>query len=275
MRYLGAHVSIAGGFDKCLDRIAALGGNCLQTFASSPRSLQTKPLTSDQISSYLAKKAKLKIGPHYFHGVYLVNLASADKSYREASIDSLIFYQQLAGELGAAGTVFHIGSHQGRGLAESVDQIVAAINFVLDSSPKDTRLILENAAGHAGTVGASFEELHDILSRIGNKSKIGVCLDTQHSFASGIPLEKALDRFDHLIGAKHLTVIHCNDSKTEFSSQRDRHANLGEGFINPLSLKNFLTDPRLKNIPIVLEVPGDADSGPRKQDLEKLKTLLT
>ena len=271
--HLGAHVSIAGGFDKCLDRISDIGGNCLMTFASSPRSLQTKSVPPDIIEKYLDKKKKMGIGPHFFHGVYLVNLATDDPKYIKVSRDSLIFYQQLAGEIGAVGTIFHIGSHKGRGLRETINQIVAAINFVLDSSPKGIRLILENAAGHSGTVGSTFDELADIISRVGDKSKIGVCLDTQHCFASGVSLDTALTEFDHSIGLKRLSVIHLNDSKTDFGSHVDRHENLGEGKIGPDSLKKFITDPRLANIPIILEVPGAGD-GPRKHDIDVLKSLI-
>lgn len=270
--YLGAHVSIAGGFSKCLERISDMGGNCLMTFASSPRSLQTKAFTEKDIAQYKELKTKLKLGPHFFHGVYLVNLASEKQDYLEASIDSLVFYQQLAGEIEAIGTIFHIGSHTGRGFDAVKDQIVRAINFVTDSTPKGIRLILENSAGQSGTVG-SLEELAEIISRVGDKSKIGVCLDTQHTFAAGIPLETVLSKFDQTIGLKHLAVIHCNDSKSDFNSHLDRHENLSEGQIGKESLKKFVTDPRLENIPLILEVPGDGD-GPRKADIDTLKALV-
>ena len=275
LMFLGAHVSIAGGFDKCLDRIMDLGGNTLMTFTSSPRSLKTKDLGVDQIKKYLEKKAKSKIGPHFFHGVYLVNLASLSKSYLKASINSLVFYQQTAGQIGAVGTIFHIGSHKGAGLSETIDQIVASINFILDSSPKGIRLILENAAGQGGTIGEKFEDLAKIISRVGDKSKIGVCLDTQHAFAAGYPLDTALTKFDSAIGLKHLTVVHLNDSKTDFNSHVDRHANLGEGKIGLEALKKFVKNCQLSipHCPLILEVPG-AGLGPRKQDVDKLKSLV-
>ena len=272
--HLGAHVSIAGGFDKCLDRISQIGGNTLMTFASSPRSLKFKAPNQTKINKYLEKKSKLDIGPHFFHGVYLVNLASDSKSYLRASIDSLVFYQQLAGEIGAVGTIFHIGSHKGAGLEKTIDQVVAAINYILDSSPKGVRLILENAAGQGGAIGEKFDELGRIISRVGDRSKIGVCLDTQHSFAAGYTLETALDKFDKVIGLKHLKVIHLNDSKSEFGSKVDRHANLDEGKIGKVSLAKFASDSRLKTIPLILEVPG-AGSGPRKTDIDTLKSMVS
>lgn len=266
---------MAGGFDKCLDRITDIGGNCLQTFASSPRSLQTRDFTPAQIEAYNIKKERLGLGPHFFHGVYLVDLASPKADYLSASIDSLVFYQKLAGEINAIGTVFHLGNHHGRGFTDSLNQIVASVNFILDSSPKGIRLILENAAGQAGSIGATFQELAEIIGRVGDKSKIGVCLDTQHAWASGIPLDRALDQFDKIIGLKRLTVIHCNDSKSDLASHVDRHENLGEGKIGSEALKNFLNDPRIATIPVILEVPGPDGSGPGKDDIDTLKSLLT
>lgn len=270
--YIGAHTSIAGGFDKCIDRISEMGGNCLMTFASSPRSLQYKDIDPKSIKSYLEKKQLAKIGPHFFHGVYLANLAAESKSHLKASMDSLIFYQQLTGEIGGVGTIFHLGSHKGLGFEKVMNQVVASINYILDSSPKGIRLILENAAGQNGTIG-SLKELSQILSRVGDKSKIGICLDTQHSFASGIGLETLLDQFDQIVGIKHLTVVHLNDSKSDFNSHLDRHENLGEGKIGSNSLRKFLADSRLNNIPIILEVPG-AGAGPRKEDIDTLKSYV-
>jgi deoxyribonuclease-4 len=272
--YFGAHVSIAGGFDKCIDRIVSLGGNSLMTFASSPRSLQTRPISEHEIKLYTDKKTKFKIGPHFLHAVCLVNLASDNKNYVKVSTNSLIFYQRLVGQIESAGTIFHIGSHKGRGLSETIDQIVSAINFILDSSPKNARLILENSAGLSGTVGSSFSELGEIIGRIGDKSKLGVCLDTQHAFASGYTLDKVIGEFHKHIGLKHLSVIHLNDSLVDFNSSRDRHANWGEGKIGIENLKPFINDPRLKNIPFILETPGTNHSGPRKQDIDLLKSLV-
>lgn len=243
------------------------------TFASSPRSLKTTKISPKIIELYLQKKAKEKIGPHFFHGVYLINLASEKKSHLKVSIDSLVFYQQLAGEIGGQGTIFHIGSHKGKGLPEVTDQIVQAINEVLDNTPKGLRLFLENAAGSAGTIGASLEELAGIIARIGDKSKIGVCLDTQHAWASGISLDMALSKFDQTIGLKYLKVIHLNDSKTDFGSGVDRHENLGRGKIGKEALRAFINDKRLVNIPFILEVPGRGE-GPTKSDLDCFKKMV-
>jgi len=265
--YFGCHISIAGGFDKCIDRIVERGGNCLMTFASSPRSLQTKEFTDADIEIYLEKKKTMKIGPHFFHGVYLVNLASDKKDYLQASIDSLVFYQRLAKRIGGEGTIFHLGSGAG-------ENILTALNRVLAATDNEQKLFLENAAGQGKTVGANFEELHKLIKEVEEPEKIGVCLDTQHAFAYGYDLTKVIDEFDKIIGLEYLKVIHLNDSKTDFGSKVDRHENLGEGKIGAKLLKQVVNDPRLKNVTFILEVPGDGD-GPRKEDIDTLKRMIS
>lgn len=264
----GAHVSVAGGLDKGIERAVEMGANTLMTFASSPRSLKFQVPSDKVIESYKQKKSKSKIGPHFFHAPYLINLASDDKKYTEASKDLLISYQQLAGEIGAVGTIFHIGSLKASSFETKIGQIVTSINYVLDSSPKGIRLIIEN------TVNFTLTQLREIIDRIGDKPKIGVCLDTQHAFASGIPLNKLLDQFAHEVGLKYLAAIHFNDSKTDFGSRVDRHENLGAGKIGKEALKEFVNDKRLANIPIIMEVPG-GDDGPRKQDIDFLKKMIS
>ena len=266
--FIGSHVSVAGGLDKGIERAIEMGANTLMTFASSPRSLKFQVPSDKIVESYKQKKFKSKIGPHFFHAPYLINLASDDKKYTEASKDLLISYQQLAGEIGAIGTIFHIGSLKTSGFESKIGQIVTSINYVLDSSPKGIRLILEN------TVNFTLVQLREIIDRIGDKPKIGICLDTQHAFASGIPLAKLLDQFTHEVGLKYLAAIHFNDSKTDFGSGVDRHENLGEGKIGRDALKEFINDKRLANIPIILEVPGDGE-GPRKKDIDFAKKMLS
>lgn len=272
--FIGAHVSIAGGFDKCIDRIVGMGGNCLMTFASSPRSLQTKEFSETELDQYTKKKIENKIGPHFFHGVYLVNLATEKPDYLEASVKSLLFYQRLAAKINGAGTIFHIGSHKGKGLDSVYDQICSSINQITESTPPGPKLILENAAGHAGTIGDKLEELARILDKVGHTDRVGICLDTQHAFASGYPISSLVDTFDSMIGLRYLSAIHLNDSIPEFGSRRDRHANWGEGKIGLSEIANFINDPRLREIPMILEVPGEDHKGPRKIDVDQIKSLV-
>lgn len=230
------------------------------TFASSPRSLQTKEISDVDVEVYLEKKKMFKIGPHFFHGVYLVNLASDKEEYVKASIASLTFYQTLAGRIGGEGTIFHLGSGSG-------EYTIMALNRVLAATPKGVKLFLEHS------VRDKFEYLKELISQVEEPEKIGVCLDTQHAFASGYVLSTVLNEFDKIIGLKYLSVVHLNDSKTEFGSKVDRHENLGAGKIGKKLLKTFIDSlPTTHNIPLILEVPGDGD-GPRKEDIDTLKSL--
>ena len=279
MKYIGAHVSIAGGFSKCIERAVALGANCLQTFASSPRSLSTAPYPTEELERYRAAKKNAQMGPHFFHGVYLVNLASEKKGYVQASVASLIFYQQLLGKIGGEGTIFHIGSHKGAGFETVKAQVVAAIAQVLEQTPDGVKLFLENAAGHKGVIGDQLEELGEIIKELPNSDKVGVCLDTQHAFARGYDvrtqagIDLMIADFDLYIGLDCLGVVHANDSKVEFNSRRDRHQNIGEGFIGDEGFRLMLQHPVLKKLPWILEVPGENKSGPRVEDVARLKQL--
>jgi deoxyribonuclease-4 len=279
---IGGHVSIAGGFDKCIDRAVVIGANCLQTFASSPRSLKTTEFSDEIIERYLSKRKKHKIGSHFFHGPYLINLASEKPEYVKACIDTLIFYQKFAFQIGGRGTIFHIGSHKGVGFSNVKDQVASAIVEVLKKTPSNVKLYLENAAGHKGVIGADFDELGFLISSVpGNlRSKLAVCLDTQHAFASGYDVrnksgvDEMLIDFEKKIGFKYLEVLHANDSKTEFASNRDRHENIGDGHIGLKGFKILLNHNKLKKLPFLLEVPGENKSGPRKEDVEKIRSLV-
>lgn len=281
---LGAHVSIAGGIDKSIDRGTAIGADCIQTFASPPRTLSFYPYSSEIKARYKQLKQDSSIKLHVFHGVYLVNLASEKSDYVKASINSLVQYQQTASDLGVIGTIFHIGSHKGMGFDTVKQQIAHAIQSILHESPTGTLLMLENAAGHKGTVGQNIDELAEIFDIVDHKEeaqqKLGICLDTQHAFASGVDardkesLNKFIDLVDQKIGISAIKVIHANDSKVAFDSHKDRHENVGQGELGNIGLKNWLTHPKLQHLPFILEVPGIEGSGPGKADLEALKNLL-
>lgn len=283
-RPLGAHVSIAGGIDKAIDHGTDLEATAIQTFASSPRTLAFKPIAPEVIAAYTAKKAASRIACHIFHGIYLINLAHQNPELRHLAITSLIAYQSLAHEIGALGTVFHTGSHKGAGLSAVLPTVVESLRQVLDQSPPSIWLMLENTAGQGGAIGESIEQLATIFDALGksgvNTDHLGIGLDTQHAFASGVPLhtqaglESWLDEIDRSIGLDKLKVIHLNDSLPEFGSKKDRHANLGEGNIGLEAFARIVNHPQLAHVPLILEVPGENKSGPRKEDVEQLQSLV-
>ncbi len=281
---LGAHVSISGGLDKAISRGESIGATAIQTFASSPRSLKFIPHSEEVIKAYLAAKAQSSVKDHVFHAVYLVNLASEKPDYVEASKESLISYQTLAGKIGAIGTIFHVGSHKGAGFDTVKESVAQAISEVVTASPDKTMLLLENAAGHAGTIGQTVDELAFLVNAAirkgADETKIGVCLDTQHAFVSGVDgrdlqkLNQFIDEVDEKIGIDKVKVIHVNDSKYEFNAHRDRHENIGSGYLGNEGIANWLNHPQFKSLPFILEVPGKNSGGPGSEDIADLRALL-
>ncbi len=281
---LGAHVSISGGMDKAIERGTAMGATCIQTFASPPRTLSFNPFNDEQIALYTQARRRSPIAIHVFHAVYLVNLASEKSDYLKASIESLINYQHLAGQLGVMGTIFHIGSHKGLGFDAVKQQVGKAIAEITHATPKNVRILVENAAGHAGTVGQSTEELAEVFDEVeaagGEVNRLGLCLDTQHAFANGVDarllegLNTYLNEIDRQIGLSYLQVIHTNDSKVEAGSHKDRHENIGDGLLGREGISHWLNHPKLAHLPFILEVPGLHKDGPGKEDLERLERLI-
>jgi deoxyribonuclease-4 len=279
---IGGHVSIAGGFDKSIDRAVELNANILQTFASSPRSLKTNEFDDEMVEKYLIKKELNKMGDHFFHGVYLINLAHENLEYAQASTESLIFYQKFAKQINGVGTVFHIGSHKGKGFDLVKKQVVNSVEKVLTNTPDGIKLFLENAAGQKGVIGADLKELRYIYDSISSdelREKLMVCYDTQHGFGAGFDIrneevvKKTVKEIDNELGFDLIGVIHINDSLVEYDSHKDRHANVGEGEIGTIGFKAFINHIKIKSLPFILEVPGENRSGPRKVDIENLRLL--
>lgn len=281
----GAHVSIAGGLDKALSRAEAIGCTAMQSFATSPRMIKFNPMLPETIEQYKFLREQSKIGVHVFHGVYLINLAHENPAYVNLCIESLVQHQRLAREIGVLGTVFHVGSHKGKGFEAVCETTARAIAQIILQSPPEIWLLLENTAGQSGSIGASFNELL-MLKKIAKQngadtSRLGLGVDTQHAFGagyninSGMEVERLIQDIDSTWGLKALKVIHVNDSQVPCGSHRDRHANLGEGEIGIKGLAKIINHPRLSNIPLILEVPGEKKSGPRAQDVAALKALFS
>lgn len=275
---LGAHVSVAGGFYKAVEKAKAIGAEAIQIFGSSPQSFLTPNYSSEVFDRFNKDLSSSKIAPVFFHGVYLINLASESESLYELSIKSLIFYLKLCQEMPIEGVIFHLGSHKGKGFAAVKGRIIKAVERILDRT-KMGKLILENNAGQGGGVGAKFEEIADIINYI-KSDRLAVCLDSQHAFAAGYPLqnrvglEETLKKFDQTIGLKNLVAIHLNDSKFPLGSLRDRHENIGQGLIGLKSFERILNHPQLSNLPFIIETPGFDGKGPDKQNLEILRKLI-
>ena len=274
---LGAHVSTAGGLDKAIDRARDIGAETIQIFVSSPRGWAFKPVPEERVLAFREKAEAAGISPTFLHGIYLVNVGGTPDLVQK-STESLVNHMNVAAQIGAAGVIFHGGSHKGVGFDTVLDQAATALRDVLARSPADVWLIIENCAGMGAQIGASFQEIRRLMDAIASP-QIMVCLDAQHCFAAGYDLadpdaiEGVVQEFDREIGLSRLVAVHANDSKVEFASGVDRHDNIGEGHMGEAGFEVLMGHPAFRNVPFLLEVPGADNKGPDKENLDRLKAI--
>jgi deoxyribonuclease IV len=275
---IGGHVPTRGGIDKAIDCGLAIGAEVIQTHPTPPQQWRTLVLDDAAVAAYREKAEAAGLTLHFFHAAYLVNLATKDGVLLKRSVGSLASYMNLAGRLGVAGVIFHPGSHLGAGFEPMLPQIAGALREVLARSDSPAKLIVENSAGAGGCVGCSFDEVGAIVDAAGEDERIAVCLDTAHSFASGYDIRTAegidetLRHFDEVVGLGRLVAVHANDSRAPLAANVDRHANIGDGHIGAHAFGRLLQDPRLSQVPWILEVPG-AGQGPDIEQVNRLRSL--
>ena len=278
---LGAHLSTSGGIDKAVDRVEAIGGDALQVFTQSPRAWRPTNHKPEAIERFRERRAEAGVGSVVCHATYLINLGATDDTIYHKSVNALKETMATAHAIGAEGVVFHLGSHLGRGFDAAMHQVIPALQVVLgerDRHELDPWLLIENAAGHEGTMGVSLEELQTVIDDLGRPDRVGVCLDTCHLFASGYDIrtpeamDELLDEVDDRIGLDRLRSLHVNDSKLPFGSRRDRHENVGQGEIGE-RMAAFLGCPRLQELGAVMETPGEDGHGPAAGDMKTLRRL--
>ena len=276
---IGAHVSTAGGLSNAFDRASNIGAEAIQIFASSPRAWKFNQPKEEEVNLFKEKMEQTGIWPCYIHGSYLVNIGG-DPSQIEKSIESLTNNMSVAGKIGAEGVIFHGGSHKGKGFHNIVKQASECLKRVLDNSPENVWLCLENSAGMGSHIGSSFEEMGELIHLVQNDN-LKVCLDTEHMFAAGYDLTNSdevpriMERFDEEIGLSKLVAVHANDSKVELGSGVDRHENIGDGFIGMDGFKSLMNDPSFERVPFFLEVPGFDSKGPDEININLLKSIRT
>jgi len=275
---IGGHVPTRGGIDKAIDYGLSIGAEVIQTHPTPPQQWRSLVLDDAAVAAYREKAEAAGLTLHFFHAAYLVNLASKDSVLLKRSVGSLASYMNLAGRLGVAGVIFHPGSHLGAGFEPMLPQIGGALREVLARSDSPAKLIVENSAGAGGCVGCSFDEVGAIVDLVGDDTRIAVCLDTAHSFASGYDIrtaegiDDALRRFDEAVGFRRLVAVHANDSRAPLGANVDRHANIGDGHIGAEAFALLLKDPRLTGVPWILEVPGSGQ-GPDIEQVNRLRSL--
>ena len=275
---LGAHVSTSGGIHSAIDRIEAIGGDCVQIFTQSPRAWRPTNHDPANFERFKERRAEAGIGGVACHAVYLINLASPKDELYEKSRAALENTMDVARAIEADGVVFHVGSHQGAGFEAGLERVVPALREVLKRSSETTWLLIENSAGAGDTIGRSIDELAALYDALGKHERLGICLDSCHLYVSGYDitrreeLDKVLGELDEKIGLDRLRMLHVNDSKAPLGSNRDRHDNIGEGLLGE-ELGVFLAHPKLQGLPAYLEVPGRDGHGPDADEVRKLREL--
>jgi len=275
---LGAHVSTSGGIHTAIDRIEAIGGDCVQIFTQSPRAWRPTNHDPANFERFKERRAEAGIGGVVCHAVYLINLASPNDELYEKSVAALENTVDVASGIEADGVVFHVGSHQGAGFEASLKRVVPALRKALKRCSETTWLLIENTAGTGDTIGRSIDELAALYDALDGHEWLGICLDSCHLYASGYDvtnrgeLDRLLGEVDQRIGLERLRALHVNDSKAPLGSNRDRHDNIGDGLIGE-ELGVFLSHPKLQGLPAYLEVPGTDGHGPDAEQVRKLKEL--
>jgi deoxyribonuclease-4 len=274
----GAHVSVSGGIHTAIDRAEAIGAESVQVFTQSPRTWRPTNHDPANFERFKERRREAGIDGVVCHAVYLVNLAATDDDIYEKSVAALVNTVDVGCAIEADGVVFHVGSHLGAGLDAGLDRAVPALQQALEHCSDTTWLLIENSAGAGGTIGRSVEELAILVDRLGRHERVGICLDSCHLWVSGVDvtdsgaLDACLDEVDDRIGLDRLRALHVNDADAERGSNRDRHANLGEGALGE-KLGVFLSNPRLQGLPTILEVPGKDGHGPDADEVLKLKAM--
>lgn len=260
MRKIGCHLSISGGYTAMCREALSLGGDTAQVFSRNPRGGKARAEDPADNESYRALCGETGFGQLLVHAPYTLNPCSATPSTRDfakmAMEDDLLRLRNVE----TCGYNFHPGSHTGQGVETGISQIAELLNAVLYPE-QNTLVLLETMAGKGSEVGGRFEELREIIDRVTLSDKIGVCLDTCHIFDGGYDIvnrpEEVLAEFDRVVGLGRLKAIHCNDSKNELGSHKDRHAKIGEGNIGAEALVRFLRLEPLRQLPVFLETPND------------------
>ncbi|MCP3874657.1 MAG: deoxyribonuclease IV [Desulfobacteraceae bacterium] len=279
MKYIGAHVSISGGVENAFQNAESIGAKSFAMFTRNQRQWVSKPLTDKNITKF--KKNCTKGGydsKHILpHDSYLINLGHPEKESLKKSRIAFLDEMQRCEQLGLRYLNFHPGSHLNKiDPGYCLERIAESINLVLEQT-KGITAVIENTAGQGTNMGFRFEHLARIIENVRDKTRIGVCLDTCHTYSAGYDIktvkgfENTLQEFDNLVGIKYLKAMHLNDSKKPFGSRVDRHESIGKGSLGIEPFKLIMNDKRFDYIPMVLETP---DQSIWKKEIRLLYSLI-
>jgi deoxyribonuclease-4 len=263
MKYIGAHVSSSGGVENAPANALSIGADAFALFTKNQRQWVSAPLSRKSIELFKQRCAEGNLDPKYIlpHDSYLINLGSPDEEGLAKSRAAFLDEMKRCEQLGLLMLNFHPGSHLKKiSVEECLDKIAESINIALSQTCGVTAVI-ENTAGQGSNVGSRFEEIRYIIDKVEDKSRVGVCIDTCHTYSAGYDIVAAYDdvfaEFDKVIGFEYLRGVHLNDSKKPLASRVDRHDSLGDGTLGTDFFKRFMNDSRFDNMPIILETPDE------------------
>lgn len=279
MKYIGAHVSANGGVENAPENAFNIGATAFALFTKNQRQWISSPLSKKSIELFKERCEKYGFKPFQVlpHDSYLINLGHPETEGLEKSRAAFLDEMQRCEQLGLDRLNFHPGSHlQKISIDESLSRISESINIALDKT-KGVIAVIENTAGQGSNLGFEFEQIAQIIDKVADKSRVGVCIDTCHSFAAGYDLsnaagfKKAFDHFESVVGFKYLRGMHLNDAKKGLNSRVDRHDSIGKGELGEETFRILMKDPRFDNMPLILETPDEAIW---KQEIEMLRSWM-
>ncbi|MHA3771409.1 deoxyribonuclease IV [Verrucomicrobiota bacterium sgz303538] len=276
---LGAHVSIAGGVDKAVDRALSIGCTAMQIFVKSNMQWFARaPFSEDEVREFHKRSGEL--GAIFGHSGYMINLAAANPEFLIKSRHALREELLRADQLGLPFLVLHPGAHMGAGVETGLKKVVESLDAVFQEIPQvHTRVALETTAGQGSCLGAEFEHLAYILQHVREPQRLCICIDTAHLFAAGYDIsspEKAaavMQAFDRIVGLEHLCAMHLNDSKAALGSHVDRHEHIGKGLIGIEGFRYFMSAPKFAKVPKVLETPKGKEMNEDVENMTRLRAL--
>jgi deoxyribonuclease-4 len=275
---LGAHISTKGGLHTVFERASEINASAIALFAKNSNQWKGKTMSDDDVALFADKR---NLRPILTHASYLINLATTNAEFHRKSIDAMIDELDRAERLGIHAVVLHPGAHLGAGADAGVEQIARSLDQIHAAIPNHKVVtLLETAAGQGSCLGCTFGELGQIRARVDDKTRVGICFDTCHVFASGYELrnredyERTIDALDEHVGIDNVGAFHLNDSKKALGSRVDRHENIGDGEIGVDAFAFLLNDERFRGIPKVIETPKTVEHETDRKNLTLLRSLI-
>ncbi|HKW43619.1 MAG TPA: deoxyribonuclease IV [Thermoplasmata archaeon] len=278
--YLGAHVSIAENIALAPERGKDVGAEAIQIFSRSPRMLRkTKPLTPEETQGFRENLVKHEIARAIIHANYLINLGAPDENTINYSRVAFVEELERAQALGVHDVIFHPGSHGGKGDEYAIRTTASSIDWAIEhAEAPDVFADLENMAGQGNVIGHKFEQLADVIKASAHSERVGVCIDTCHTFAAGYDFrardgyDRLMDNVDQTVGLRRIRAFHLNDSRGDLGSRWDRHEDIGKGKLGKPAFGFLVNDERFREIPGCLEFPGEYEG--YRQNLKTLRSLV-